>query len=131
MTAPAETEAPPVTTEAEAVAYARSVLSRAEAARFCHLHRDILMAAAGLRDTLEDYDLIRNGWLHPATAYEDLGRHQDDATATALSRKASEIGVWVSALTIVIRERRGDADAEFVAKGGLQGEPRDEEGEAA
>jgi hypothetical protein len=34
-------------------------------------------------------------------------------------------------LIAAVRKYCGDADAGFVAKGGLRGEPRDEEGEAA
>ena len=47
---------------------------------------------ADLLDALELYSELLNEDIHPATAYDDLADHRDDALAVALERAAQAVG---------------------------------------
>lgn len=106
--------------EAEVIARGRQILSRALSGDFPwppYRCGSIAACRHGLEQDLADYDGLLDGSRHPASVYDDLGRHQDDALAVAVERIVQDVADWAGALVLAVREHCGEQAAEWVAGG--------------
>jgi hypothetical protein len=111
---------PPTPAEQAVIERAEAVLARVEADSFPWPEpgrKAISLAAYALRNCLDCHESLRDGSLHPASEFPDLGDGRDDAMGVALSRVTADISDWTEALVMVVAEHCGDRAARYVEHG--------------
>jgi hypothetical protein len=78
------------------------------------------MCREGLTDSLEDYEDVKAGRIHPGRVFPEL-EHDDDAYDTALRRLADDVLAWARAAVLIVAGHCGAeaADALKAAEAGV------------
>jgi hypothetical protein len=114
-------------TEAEVIATGRTVLARLGADDFTWPSSEagstsLRAMRDGLEESLEDYEDVRKGRVHPGVVFPELEHYDGQAHDYALRKLADDVLAWARAAVLVVAGHCGEeaADALRAAEGGVR-----------